>query len=146
MPRRTSPSPPTAAAAGRGEPAAGPPLAALIGSACDRLLGLHHQTAGAVFVELATMQFAALNPAMNLLAGWSLYDQTTRGIMGAARAWFDTVLDTQIELARDVDAIIAGQETSLPDAAAIARSLLGERRRLSVVIKFPDRRAQLGRA
>jgi hypothetical protein len=130
--------------AGPAKPARGQRHATPTGSSGNRLRGRQHAVADSTLPAFALPPFATIMPAMLVMTWSSLIVDALRRINVATRECFVTFLDVQIDLARGMGTLNLGQVTRQPGADPIETGLVTDRRRMAVVINFPNRRTLWG--
>ncbi len=117
-------------------------LNAILASCNERLLDLQKQATEIVFVEVAAVQAAWLRAvmAMTQMAPQEPDRANTARLIEVVNDWFEVVTQAQTALVELIgrSALTGGQ--GMADFAPAAQSLPTERRKLAVVINFPDRR------
>jgi hypothetical protein len=117
-------------------------LTAILASCNDRLLDLQKQATEIVFVEVAAVQAAWLKAVMAMaqMAPQESDRTTTARLIEVVNDWFEVVTQAQTALVKLIgkSALAGGQGMS--DLALADQSMPPERRKLALVINFPDRR------
>jgi hypothetical protein len=117
-------------------------LTAILSSCNDRLLDLQKQATEIVFVEVAAVQAAWLRAvtAMVQMAPQESDRANTARLIEVVNDWFEVVTQAQTALVKLIGRSALAGEHGLSDHAHAGQSMPAERRRLALVINFPDRR------
>lgn len=129
---------------GTEKPAGGRRGAALAEPSGNRPRALQHPVAGGALFAFALMSIATIMPAMLLLTWSSLVANATRRGNDATRKCVETFFDVQADLVREMDALDQSGAMRQLGAAFLKSGLINDRRKLAVVINFPNRRAMPG--
>ena len=116
----------------------------LLATSNERLIELQHEATNVALTEISLRQsemITAISKVADILPGPHLHHANAQRVVEVMRAWFEVVTETQTELiALMGESFLSRAQRPERSAAPAASISPADRRHMSVVIDFPDRR------